>query len=967
MTTVINDDACIWGFGGGGTDLPFSSGTRRIVRYTEDTTLILSDLGAIIECDSDTSMTITIPAFGDVPYPVGIFADIVQVGVGSVTIVGAVGVTVESNGLVLDEPKSMAYLYRRDTVNNFLFSKFGVDKLVKLQDVDVNTIAANRYMQAYVDGGGKPRFKFIDFNEPKLWGTLTGNIDNQADLKAKLDSKANVVHTHDASAIVSGVLDIARIPKGAIERMYFAANAAARLALTTNEVQNGDTVQEIDTKLMFYVVDDTQLNVELGYQPYTAKQASAVDWTGVKNRPQNVADIEALAGSDNDIIMKVGGRWVSQTPEQARLFLGVSAQSGNANIRSTSFDASTGSYPTAVLPSTSVLKGDSYVVATAGGLGEVEDVLIASVDAPTNTSGIGGWLRLLGRNALMFLQSGAGAISQSIQKKLKESVSAKDYGAKGDGVTDDSAAIQIAINTGFNVKFPAGFYLCNNLTQATVNQVLFSDSKATLIKNANGAILTSSANNFSMKNIAWRGDASTPTFTGDGVVSSGSDVSFLNCGGYWISGRALKCTGAHVQISGTNSIYQTSDATATGYDIELGVAGTATLYHKISDVYSTQSTGGILATSCGTWSMSGCQTGKITLISGGAPAGSGAGRIVDNRITGAVYVDASNGVFEANQFSGSTVTFTANGTNAFWGISNVMQTGSTFVNSAGVVSPWIEKNVTADDATTRYAMRVGDDSSLFKMRMNPADASLGIEGNFLLRNTKSIQSQNAAGSGYFNLLNVDSSNNLNLGSPGINSMVLSSGSSVIYFNVGGSTRWAMNTTQFAPQVDNVSSLGSASQRASVIYAGTGTINTSDGRSKQDVRELSDAEKRVAVQCKSLIRAYRFIDSVEAKGDGARIHFGAIAQDVKAAFESEGLVAENYGILCYDVWDELQEEVSIVPAVEAIPEVLNYDGSVKYAAIGGSPEERTVLQAYQPSGNRYGIRYDEFYAFILSIL
>ena len=88
-------------------------------------------------------------------------------------------------------------------------------------------------------------------------------------------------HDHDASEIVSGTIDIARLPAGALERMVDVENRTARYALTTATVQNGDTVRQLDTGVMYRVVDDTKLNKADGYKEYTAGRASAVPCSGV--------------------------------------------------------------------------------------------------------------------------------------------------------------------------------------------------------------------------------------------------------------------------------------------------------------------------------------------------------------------------------------------------------------------------------------------------------------------------------------------------------------------------------------------------------------------------------------------------------------------------------------------------------------------------------------------------------------
>lgn len=112
-------------------------------------------------------------------------------------------------------------------------------------------------------------------------------------VKEKLKNKSNKGHQHgnaditdiDASKIKSGTIDIDRLPKGAIERMVYVKDDAARFALTTHTVQNGDTVKVTSTKKMFYVIDDTKLSSEAGYEPYTAESASAVPWSGVTGKP----------------------------------------------------------------------------------------------------------------------------------------------------------------------------------------------------------------------------------------------------------------------------------------------------------------------------------------------------------------------------------------------------------------------------------------------------------------------------------------------------------------------------------------------------------------------------------------------------------------------------------------------------------------------------------------------------------
>lgn len=115
-----------------------------------------------------------------------------------------------------------------------------------------------------------------------LTGAVTGSVSFNGSANASISTTLSNI---DASKITNGTIDIARIPKAALAELKIVADDDARFALTTADIQNGDTVKVESTGKMYYVKDQTKLSTEDGYAVYTADQASSVDWSGVINKP----------------------------------------------------------------------------------------------------------------------------------------------------------------------------------------------------------------------------------------------------------------------------------------------------------------------------------------------------------------------------------------------------------------------------------------------------------------------------------------------------------------------------------------------------------------------------------------------------------------------------------------------------------------------------------------------------------
>lgn len=556
-----------------------------------------------------------------------------------------------------------------------------------------------------------------------------------------------------------------------------------------------------------------------------------------------------------------------------------------------------------------------------------------------------------------FLQSGVGAITRSARDKMREMVSVKDFGAVGDGVADDTAAIQGAANyansIGGTLYAGSGTYKIT----ATVTITCNCDMSAALF-NVNaasvpiGIIVGSTTSEIRGRVMSLPRLVNTAKVTtGWTGFSSSVGVDIANLFMSKVTIPSVLKFGIGVDVGG----YTTGNAYNNIFIGELfDNKISLRIRKKGASGYSNQN-----AYYGGQYGMSGAEgtaisgsygvslestTNNNTFINPSLEAGgneyqirfsdssvnvfvsprleiTGGGRVHFN----STYTNGSSGniIYAAYDVSGGplvTYSGSPSTTNKVFGsyfgdYLSYSTKGLALINTNG--NGPTQPHVTGWDATT---------------------------SNFLSKNAQSATdwSYKLYAEGLQGKRSTDATANVRIHINFNNGQIkLGDGSAPASATVAAqpTNQWltVSGVTNFLPIPDNSIALGTSGYRWTVVYATTGTINTSDEREKQDIENLSAAEKKVAARLKGLIKKYRWKDAVKAKGDLARIHIGVIAQDVIAAFAAENLDPMKYAIVCKDEWS-------------ASASILDDDGNVVTPA--------------RSAGERYGVRYDQLLAFII---
>ena len=514
-------------------------------------------------------------------------------------------------------------------------------------------------------------------------------------------------------------------------------------------------------------------------------------------------------------------------------------------------------------------------------------------------------------------------------------VNVVDFGVVADGTTDDTAAIQAAITAaaGGTVYFPKGTYLVSNIGGLNfAGTRLVGESKFTsvisvkagttgsIISNTNSAsgssahclisnlrfqlnslnvvaVDLSSMNNCVVDNCSFIGGTNFASATGTGVLF-----------------KAPLLSGAYNNLVSACQFYYN----AIGVDWQKG----ANLQQ-------------VAASEC-----LGCTVGFSPYQAVTGANGVDAPTIVGGRVEGCgigLREGATSGAYYNVRFENSSVADIEFHTSSYYALING---GYTAVTST------VLKDITNANAPNINSSELGFyaiEPSASRPKLvsgrttfaaagqtpvaptTPTNYSVHFQDYTLLKNNLYHEHLNAAANNTITGVGVNASDVLVVA--GYNRATSAYGT----IDIGGGT-------YVRPITDGSTNLGQSSRRWNTVYAAVGTINTSDQNEKQQIRDLSDAERSVAAEIKSLIKTFKFNSAVELKGDEARIHVGVIAQDVKAAFQNHGLDAHDYALFCEDSF------------------YVDADGVEHPEDAEGRTESK-----------RLGVRYSQLLAFVISTL
>ena len=235
---------------------------------------------------------------------------------------------------------------------------------------------------------------------------------------------------------------------------FFAGSAIRAQDLNEDFLQSNYSVQEIKTRYLDAQAPVIQGNIDMnGYRitdmgdPTSDQDATTKFY--IDTRLGNISipghtRWRKTATASQTTFSGTGdyGGTLAYTATREQVYL-----NGALQQRGVDYTADNG---TSIVFSVALTAGDIVDIVCVNNLTNSDLVLISDANVDDNAGIVA--------TKLSFTQSGTGAVARTVDSKLKDVVSVKDFGAVGDGTTDDTAAIQAAIDAANTVHFPQGSY-----------------------------------------------------------------------------------------------------------------------------------------------------------------------------------------------------------------------------------------------------------------------------------------------------------------------------------------------------------------------------------------------------------------------------------------------------------------------------------------------------------------------------